>query len=275
MLIWCNSIILFIISITIRGRWELLLNSDYLKNSVAVFTAFDYPKVYSLYSCVMLHMSFVGLFIHGKLVFIWSQLVRNLGICFNQNKIKKYEKPKVVTQNPASSMTSCLYNLTLIDVIGHLWDLPAIHNISDVALYSAVKKHQHFLEYVQPSLIHDPVVISALRSYASANIDSTSEAMEGAFHFIVDTGCTISASPCADDFEKIEPLKSLVHLQGVAGDSIVTHGGMLKFDCISSTGKVVTIRTFAYYNPNMSVRLFSPQAFFWGRPQREGAFTIS
>ena len=49
----------------------------------------------------------------------------------------------------------------------------------------------------------------------------------------------------------------------------------MKFDCITSEGKVLTIRTFGYHNPDQNNRLFSPQAYVWGRPQHNGSFTIS
>ena len=49
----------------------------------------------------------------------------------------------------------------------------------------------------------------------------------------------------------------------------------MRFQCINTKGEVVTIETFGYYNPDMAVRLFSPQAFFSRRPKKDGAFTIS
>ena len=47
------------------------------------------------------------------------------------------------------------------------------------------------------------------------------------------------------------------------------------FSALTILGEVITIETFGYYNPNMNVRLFSPQAFFSNRPCKDGAFTIS
>ena len=98
--------------------------------------------------------------------------------------------------------------------------------------------------------------------------------MEGSFHFILDTGCSTSVSCHREDFENLVTLPKPITLHGVAGDSKVTLGGTLKFDCIDSNGHVVTIRTFGYYDPNISVRLFSPQSFFCGLPADMGSFTL-
>ena len=42
-------------------------------------------------------------------------------------------------------------------------------------------------------------------------------------------------------FEKLETFSSPVTLHGVAGDSKVTSGGVMKFDCIDTNSHVVTI----------------------------------
>ena len=106
-----------------------------------------------------------------------------------------------------------------------------------------------------------------MRQYLNEADDPATEALKGAFQFVVDTGCTTTTSPHKEDFE------SLVKLATANQD--VTCGGTIKFNCISSPGDVVTIRTFGYYNPHQNIRLFSPQAFFYHLPTQQGAFTIS
>ena len=91
--------------------------------------------------------------------------------------------------------------------------------------------------------------------------------LETSFHFIVDTGCTTLVSCHKEDFKRLEPLPSPVTLHVVAGDSKVTSGGVIKFDCIDTNGHVVTIWTFGYYNPDIKVHLFSPQSFFCACPR--------
>jgi hypothetical protein len=92
---------------------------------------------------------------------------------------------------------------------------------------------------------------------------------------IVDTGCSVSASYCKDDFETLNQLHCPVELVGVAGSSKVHYGETLCYDCIDSNGNIVTLRTFGYYSPDMTIRLFSPQAFFYGLEKHHGSFTIS
>ena len=60
-------------------------------------------------------------------------------------------------------------------------------------------------------------------------------------------------------------------LHGVAGDCQVTHGGITNYECVTSEGTVVLIHTFSYHNPDQSVRLFSPHAYFHMRPYHSGA----
>ena len=129
--------------------------------------------------------------------------------------------------------------------------------------------------FVNPSCINEPLLIDTLHDYASEVLNTANVIIDGAFHFIVDTGCSLSASPHKEDFETLEPLPRPVTLCGIAGNSTVTHGGLLCFQCINTRGELVTIKMFGYYNPHMSVCLFSPQAYFHHQPQHNGSFTIS
>ena len=127
---------------------------------------------------------------------------------------------------------------------------------------------------VLPSAITDPVVITALNDY-SATINSTLNVIDGAFHVIVDTGCTNSATPFKEDFEELVELKHPAKLHGIGGITETTHGGILRYQCIDTKGEIITIRTFGYYNPHQNVRLFGPQAYFNLRNDKQGEFTIS
>jgi hypothetical protein len=116
--------------------------------------------------------------------------------------------------------------------------------------------------FVNPSAVQDPVVLTPLRDYHSIHNDNHFNLIDGSFHFIVDTGCSMSCSPCEKDFSELRYLLRPIVLHGIAGNSTVTQGGTMRFQCINTKGEVVTIETFGYYNPNMNVRLFSPPAFF-------------
>ena len=127
---------------------------------------------------------------------------------------------------------------------------------------------------VLPSMIADPLVLESLCDYA-ASVLTQYDLIEGAFHFIVDTGCSTSASPCKEDFESLHPLDKPITLHGIARDSTVTQGGIMHVECINTSGEVTVICTFGFYDTNLTVRLFSPQSYFLQRPRKNGKFTIS
>jgi len=127
---------------------------------------------------------------------------------------------------------------------------------------------------VIPSALRDPVDIAALRDHVHLLGDSLS-LLDGAFHVIVDTGCTNSASPFKEDFEELKTLPKPIKLHGIGGVTETTQGGVLRYQCINSKGEIVTIRTFGFYNPHQNVHLFGPQAYFNIRGDKKGEFTIS
>ena len=111
--------------------------------------------------------------------------------------------------------------------------------------------------------------------YVESTLASLCNLLPGTFAVIVDTGCSVSSSYDKADFEYIYELKQPVRLQGVNGDCQVTHGGVMKFQCINDQGQVFDIKTMGYYNPAQKVCLFSPQSYFKHRPNQSGEFTIS
>jgi hypothetical protein len=125
-----------------------------------------------------------------------------------------------------------------------------------------------------PSLITDPLVLDSLREYARHALTNQYDLVEGAFHFIVDTGCSVSSSPCQDDFETLHDLPKPITLHGIAGNSQVTKGCTLCFQCINTRREIVQIKCFGYFDPNLPVCLFSPQAYFQNRPNQEGMFQV-
>ena len=129
--------------------------------------------------------------------------------------------------------------------------------------------------FVNPSCINEPPLIDSLHDYATELFNKANNIIDGVFYVIVDTGCPLSASPFKEDFETLEPLPHPITLHGIEGNSMVTHGRLLCFQCINTPGEIVTIKAFGYYNPHMSVCLFSPQAYFHHHPKHNGSFTIS
>jgi hypothetical protein len=138
-----------------------------------------------------------------------------------------------------------------------------------------MRQHCSYAGYVAPSQVKDPVVLKTLKEYVKEQFTWSHDLLTDGFHVIVDTGCSTSASPFKEDFETLGPLKKPVTLTGIAGTSTVTQGGVIKYQCINTKGEVVTVRTFGFYDPNLGVRLFSPQSCFYNRPNHNGRFTIS
>ena len=57
--------------------------------------------------------------------------------------------------------------------------------------------------YVNPSSLKYKIDIECLRDYANRMQDNCLHVTEGAFHFIVDTGCSCIASFFKEDFEEL------------------------------------------------------------------------
>ena len=128
---------------------------------------------------------------------------------------------------------------------------------------------------VLPSNLKNTVDIQTLHEYVNSHMTDTLSSIEGAFHVIVDTGCSNSASPFKEDFEKLVTLDPPIKLYGIGGITEATQGGILRYQCVSTTGDILTIRTFGYYNPHQNVRLFGPQAYFALRADKGCEFRLS
>ena len=49
----------------------------------------------------------------------------------------------------------------------------------------------------------------------------------------------------------------------------------MRVECINTRGEVTVIRTFGFYDTNLTVHLFSPQSYFLQCLRKNGKFTIS
>ena len=233
---------LFTLQILIRNLelfevwWNNLIGLCLHDEVIQSHQCFAYPQCYLVLSCVMLSMSFVQFLGWSDVLGLWSILLFTRKTPSLQ---KLTSKPKIVTTSkPCFNTTTCSSCLALVSALGKLNDLPVVTS-------SSIQQHQTCLHkcvssqgLMQPSLLKNPVTIIALKDHFSA-LDNVQ--LEGSFHFIVDTGCTTSVSCHEDYFEQLELLSSPITLHGVAGDSKVTSGGVIKFDCIDTNGHVVTI----------------------------------
>jgi hypothetical protein len=94
--------------------------------------------------------------------------------------------------------------------------------------------------------------------YSSPNPDG--------FHLIVDTGCSVSATACLDDFlpNTLTTLQQPVEMEGIAGGLVIKQQGRVRYELLTDDGNVHELETTAYYMPELPCRLFSPQAHFQG-----------
>lgn len=166
-----------------------------------------------------------------------------------------------------------LFRLALIGALSRMNSVPVILTSAERALQHQLHPLRH-MGCVIPSAIHSPVVLEALQERA-LHVNELVNGLEGAFQVIVDTGCTNTATPCKEDFEICTALDKPVKLHGIAGNQDVTHGGIVKHECINSKGEIVVIKTFAFHNPHQNVRLFAPTACFRLRADKKGLFTLS
>jgi hypothetical protein len=99
-----------------------------------------------------------------------------------------------------------LHRLALVAALNVLHSLPEIHGSADLSFRQHLKTKQNFLGFVNPSAVQDPVVLTPLRDYHSIHNDNHFNLIDGSFHFIVDTGCSMSCSPCEKDFSELRYL---------------------------------------------------------------------
>ena len=93
----------------------------------------------------------------------------------------------------------------------------------------------------------EPALTQRLQHYLDEKANST--IIDGLFHLLVDTGCSITCTPHSEDFIELKDLPSPITLKGVAGDITVTQGGTVHFEVINDNGQVSIIETFAYHHP--------------------------
>ena len=79
---------------------------------------------------------------------------------------------------------------------------------------------------------------------------------------IIDSGCSISLTPFMEDF--VTPLEpaSVEEMEGI-GNKVKVHGkGWVEWRIRDVYGRIIVIKTQAYYVPCAKIRLFSPQTYF-------------
>ena len=86
--------------------------------------------------------------------------------------------------------------------------------------------------------------------------------IEGQFDVYCNTGCSIPVTFNSSDFVRPpEPYSTM--LGGIAGGAEVVGKGTIEWHFQDDEGTERTIRTEAYYVPSLTVRLLSPQRYFY------------
>ena len=121
-----------------------------------------------------------------------------------------------------------------------------------------------------------PIVVQPNTSYQSVFDSSqlfTYLAGKAEIPVIIDTGASISLTPVITDFVgEIEPA-DLDSLQGLSSKTKVCGQGIVNWKIQDMFGIVRTVSTKAYYVPDASTRLMSPQRFFQEHKSGHAKFT--
>ena len=226
-----------------RFSWMYILGSKWVQSGPCVSRhGFCYPASWFVLSCVTLSSSFIALLGGAKML---PNCIENLLLKTSSRndhrKLRIKNKTNNLTSTPCNNLSHHLKNLALVSALSILNDLPTLHDKHDLALHNVLKAHCNHMGFVQPSLLRNSPVIESPKCHLDQADDVCDEVLKGSFQFVVDTGCTTTTTPHREDFENFVKLDKPVTLQGIAGDQEVTHGGVIKFDCINSTGDVVTI----------------------------------
>jgi hypothetical protein len=91
---------------------------------------------------------------------------------------------------------------------------------------------------------------------------------------VIDTGASVSLTPLLSDF--VSPLvpTALTELKGLTSKTHVVGRGMVEWPISDFWNVPGVIRTQAYYVPNASIRLFSPQSYFQEHESQQGRCVI-
>ena len=231
------------------------------------------PTGHMVMSCMMMVKHFVG-FLLG---FSHDRVLTDLARCQHHNfpllpRIKKPPDPSTGAERRANKRRKRNRNnsfrgitrLVLLAALSKAAVIPEIALGSDLRLRKQLRPfrqgngclntcqlsgNEHLLGRLNACLEH--------AANTNALIDQNQM-----FTIIVDTGCSITTTPCKEDFVEMWDLDTPVTLQGVAGDKQVTQGGIVRHELLTTEGNVAVIHTLAHHNPDMNFRLFSPQAFF-------------
>jgi hypothetical protein len=85
---------------------------------------------------------------------------------------------------------------------------------------------------------------------------------DGAYPIVIDTGASICVTPNAADFVNGISTGNLPELRGLNHTSQVAGTGLVEWTIFDVNNRVRKIRAWAFYVPDATIRLFSPQSYF-------------
>ena len=254
---------------------------DYIERGPNINQSFCYPQVFMILSHVMLLGVFINMLcnplylkISVGTIIMHIRLTKFIATLkqirpwpnFKTNKTTTYSSK---CKSDPVTKTKRLTRLAILSTLARIQSLPHINIGQETVLKQQLKTHVNVMGHLNAKQLPVPT-LTPLQDYLKNDIHNKHDFIEGAFTYIVDTGCACSCSPYKEDFETLEDLPQPITLKGVTGEQVCSQGGIIKLQCINTKGDIVTIRTPGYHNPHQTVRLFSPQCHFLMMGNKKG-----
>ncbi len=184
----------------------------------------SYLKDLMLLSYVMLTIWFVSQML-GRSYMAYNQSLRPS----NDPYITPNRKPPdPAMRRHKKNKFKRLSKLALLAALNVANDLPTIDFKLDKSLKTNINKNLNSYGLLNTtSLTSDKNSLYKLRAYLE-HITRNQNVFDDndLFYLIVDTGCSITATPCKDDFIEYIQYREPITLKGIGGDLKVTHGGI-------------------------------------------------
>jgi hypothetical protein len=203
----------------------------------------------------MLIASFVNLLLGQKYV------MRNLmpTDIFELPRIRKPPDPegvpdKATRRTKSRSNFRGLERLALLAALTKGLSMPEFSHVGNNKLRKDLRKHRNKDGYLHTLGMtkKDPKTLDRLRVLLEFAVEEKNLFDPSLmFHLTMDSGCSVTATPCKSDFTDLHKIKEPIVLEGVGGNIVVTQGGTVRYEMLNTRGQVEAIETFAYFNPKM------------------------
>ena len=183
-----------------------------------------YPMGLMILSCVMLIHWFVSLVL-GHSYEVVKRSHPHSYVPIKQRKPPDpsqntfYNKVNICRSKKRRHQFKGLVRLALLAALSKASSMPSFSFKRDIDLKNDLKHYKTSFGMLNTQKMcakADKNLLLWLRSYLQYSIHSR-ELMNGMFYVLIDSGCSISASPCKDDFIYMEDLKEPIELNGVGG----------------------------------------------------------